>query len=258
MAGTIPYCGPGPAPDAAWASWNFDPLVVTALTAALAAAAWLSARAATAPERRRAVGAAVAAVLLAVAFVSPLCALASSLFSVRVAHHLLLIAAAAPLLALALPAAPVGRPVVPAGRIGLGAVTILHAAIVWTWHAPVPYAAALSSDALYWLMQATLLGSAVLFWAMVRAAGFGSFGAALALGATTVQMGLLGAIITFAPVPLYAHHLSTTAAWGLSPLADQQLAGLLMWVPGSLPYALAALAGLAGWLAGTPGRDHAA
>jgi putative membrane protein len=49
-------------------------------------------------------------------------------------------------------------------------------------------------------------------------------------------MGLLGALIVFAPRPIYWVHLASTAPWGLSPLADQQLAGLLMWVPAMLPY----------------------
>ena len=60
--------------------------------------------------------------------------------------------------------------------------------------------------------------------------------ALIALVATIAQMGLLGAIIVFAPRPLYLVHLISTAPWGLSPLADQQLAGLLMWVPAMLPY----------------------
>ena len=58
----------------------------------------------------------------------------------------------------------------------------------------------------------------------------------LALVATIGQMGLLGALIVFAPRPLYFVHLASTAPWGLSPLVDQQLAGLLMWVPAMLPY----------------------
>jgi len=49
-------------------------------------------------------------------------------------------------------------------------------------------------------------------------------------------MGLLGALLVFAPRPLYWVHFESTAAWGLTPLADQQLAGLLMWVPAMLPY----------------------
>ena len=57
-----------------------------------------------------------------------------------------------------------------------------------------------------------------------------------------VQMGLLGALITFAARPLYAPHWLTTQDWGLSPLDDQQLAGLIMWAPGSLVYLFAAVA----------------
>ena len=68
-----------------------------------------------------------------------------------------------------------------------------------------------------------------------------------ALLATMVQMGVLGALITFAPSALYAPHWSTTAAWGLAPLEDQQLAGLVMWAPAAAAYLLAALA--VGWRA---------
>ena len=56
------------------------------------------------------------------------------------------------------------------------------------------------------------------------------------LVATIGQMGLLGALIVFAPRPLYVVHFASTAAWGLTPLADQQLAGLLMWVLAMIPY----------------------
>ena len=66
-----------------------------------------------------------------------------------------------------------------------------------------------------------------------------------AILASTVQMGLLGALITFAAAPLYAPHLGSTLAWGVAPLDDQQLAGVLMWAPGSLAYLAAAVA--IGW-----------
>jgi putative membrane protein len=59
-----------------------------------------------------------------------------------------------------------------------------------------------------------------------------------------VQMGLLGALITFAPEPLYAPHFLTTKPYGLSAHDDQQLAGLIMWVPAIAPYLLAALLAL--------------
>ncbi len=88
----------------------------------------------------------------------------------------------------------------------------------------------------YWLMQATLLGSAWLLWRAILAPAAQPGPALIALVATIGQMGLLGALIVFAPQPLYWAHLASTAAWGLSPLADQQLGGLLMWVPAILPY----------------------
>jgi putative membrane protein len=73
--------------------------------------------------------------------------------------------------------------------------------------------------------------------------------AVLALFALTMEGGALGALMTFSPSPWYASHLATTAAWGLSPLEDQQIAGLVMWVPGTLTY-LAAVAWLfVGWMA---------
>lgn len=63
-----------------------------------------------------------------------------------------------------------------------------------------------------------------------------------------VQMGLLGALLTFTPQPLYAWHLVTTEAWGLTPLEDQQLAGLVMWIAGGGFYLAAALRLANGWL----------
>jgi putative membrane protein len=53
------------------------------------------------------------------------------------------------------------------------------------------------------------------------------------------QMGMLGAILTFAREPFYTSHAATTWPWGLEQVADQQLAGLIMWVPGVIPYAVA-------------------
>jgi putative membrane protein len=63
----------------------------------------------------------------------------------------------------------------------------------------------------------------------------------IALVATIGQMGLLGALIVFSPRPLYWAHFASTTPWGLSPLEDQQLAGLLMWVPAMLPYLIVGL-----------------
>src|SRR6516164_1188901 len=160
---------------------------------------------------------------------SRLFALSSALFSVRTLHHVLMIAAIAPLLALAFPQRRQGRP-------PLSALVAAHAIIVWVWHVPGIYAWGLATIPAYWLMQGSLLASAWLMWRAILAPAAQPGPALVALGATIGQMGLLGALIVFAPRPLYAVHFTGTWPWGLSPLADQQLAGLLMWVPAILPY----------------------
>jgi putative membrane protein len=227
----IAYCGPAPIPNDIWTRWNFDPLLMAALAAlALAIGRGRSADA-------RAGWAAIA--LMAVVFVSPFCALSSALFSARVLHHVILIAAVAPLLALAFPLRRMGSP-------PLAVLVVTQAVILWLWHTPGLYAWGLASVPAYCLMQLSLLGSAWLLWRAIVAPATPSGPALLALMTTVGQMGLLGALIVFAPVPLYLVHLASTAAWGLTPLADQQLAGLLMWVPASLPYV-----GVGLWLAWT-------
>ena len=222
-----PYCGPAPHPAAWLTHWNWDPLLLGVLGAL---AAWLIYR----RERidgHRLILLAFAIVLLL--FVSPLCALGSALFAARAVHHIVLVALLAPVLALILLR---NKGVV---HVPLSLATIAHAMTFWAWHLPSLYGAALSSDALFWLMQVTITATAVLLWLAVLRAP--ASGAVAALLATMVQMGALGALLTFAARPVYAPHWSTTAAWGLSPLEDQQLAGLLMSAPGSLIYLLAAV-----------------
>jgi putative membrane protein len=63
--------------------------------------------------------------------------------------------------------------------------------------------------------------------------------------ASSVQMGFLGALITLASRAVYTPHALTTAAWGLTPLQDQQLGGLIMWVPGCLVFLAFALLAMA-------------
>ncbi|MGF6469364.1 cytochrome c oxidase assembly protein [Paraburkholderia youngii] len=222
----VAYCGPAAVPESLWLRWNTDP----ALLVALAALAWVVASGRSA--NARAGWGAVA--LMALVFVSPLCALSSALFSARVTHHVILIAAVAPLLALAFPLPRLAYP-------PLVPVVAAHAVIIWLWHAPGPYAWGLSSVPGYWLMQITLLGSAWLMWRSIFSPSLPTGPALMALVATIGHMGLLGALIVFAPVPLYVAHFATTAAWGLTPLADQQLAGLFMWVLAMIPYLAAGL-----------------
>lgn len=220
------YCGPVPGPGAIWESWNLDP----PLLGGLAVLGLMLARSRP--------GAAAVAVLV-VAFVSPLCALSAALFSARVVHHLLLVALAAPLIALAWPAR---RP------HAVTPVFLLAAGILWAWHLPQAYDAAMANTGLYWVMQATLLGSATAFWRAVLAPGQPAGQAGLAILGAYMQMGLLGALLTFAPDALYAIHQAAPLAWGFTPLTDQQLGGIIMWVPAGIPYAaFGALVARRGW-----------
>ena len=223
----LPYCGPAPHPAVWLTHWNWDPLLLGVLGAL---AAWLVYRRERIAGRRLLVLAFAIVLLL---FVSPLCALGSALFAARAVHHVVLAAVLAPVLALILL-----RNRAVAG-VALPLATIAHAMTFWAWHLPSLYAAALSSDALFWVMQVTFTATAVSLWLAVLRAPASD--AVAALLATMVQMGALGALLTFAERPLYAPHWSTTAAWGLAPLEDQQLAGLFMSAPGSLIYLLAAV-----------------
>lgn len=219
----IPYCGPGARPESAWIEWNFDPFLLVAL--AVAAGGFVL------RKPSRATGLAGIGVL-ALIFVSPLCAMSAALFSVRVANHVLLVALAAPLLAHALGRL---RSVEYSGGYATAA-TLLHTAIFWVWHAPAPYMAALSHDGVYWTMQLSILFSAMALWRALAGQRGNPFALLTFAIALAGQMGLLGALIVFAGEPLYAPHFLTPIPWGLTPLEDQQLAGLFMWVPGMLPY----------------------
>ena len=227
----IAYCGPAPLPAEIWTRWNLDPWLIAPLVLLMLPIAL--GRSAAPP---RTVGVAIG--LMLVIFVSPFCALSSALFSARVLHHVILISAVAPLLAIAYPAQRHSLPLAP--------LVVIHAVILWLWHTPGAYVWGLATVPAYWLMQVSLLGSAWLMWRAVLAPATPPGAALMALAATIGQMGLLGALIVFAPRPLYAVHFESAWAWGLSPLADQQLAGLLMWVPAMLPYLGAGL-----WLAWT-------
>ena len=226
-----PYCGPAPSPETLLTTWNADPALLAVLTLAGGAGWWHLRRAKA--GRQRAFGVAAGVALLA--FVAPLCALTVALFAARGVHHLVLVFALAPALACAFPLR---------NAQGAPAFIALSAAL-WAWHVPPLYAAAWDHAAVYWAMQAALILPAWAFWSgVMRPGGAGArLGAGLLLAGLAGQMGLIGAILTFAPRVLYPEHLATTEAFGLSPLADQHLAGLVMWVPGMLPAAIAA-----GWL----------
>ncbi len=198
----------------------------------------------------------IAALLLATVW--PLDALGEWSMAAHMAQHALLLAVVPPLLLASQPGAALAslvptraskwfhrqvRTPLQGVLFALAPATVVHCAVMWGWHLPAAIAAALAGETLHWLMHASFLLAGLWFWSAVLhrlrdpAGGVGA--GLLALVVVMMQMGLMGALLTFAGRPLYAHYALQAPRLGLDPLADQQLAGLLMWVPACLPYLLA-------------------
>ena len=268
-----------------WAAWPSAiwPAVGLTLSALLYARGYLAWQRRGRGLRRR--GAAFAAGWLALwaATLTPLDPLSHALLSAHMVQHLLLILVAAPLLAWSAPLGPMllGLP----GRLGSALGTwwqrarlvrgawrglsaplsawALHAAALWVWHAPVLYDAALANEAAHGLEHLAFMGTALLFWWAVlhpgrHASWLAGPGGALYLFLMGLQGGLLGALMTFSNSSWYASYRATTNLWGLTPLEDQQLAGVIMWIPAGTIYMAAALGMLGAWLAALERRDEAA
>lgn len=222
--------------------------------------------------RRRAAALVAAIVLACAAICSPLDALGSALFSAHMTQHLVLVALVAPAAAYARPArffawampralrlasARVLRraPALTGGARALGHPLVafaLHAAALWAWHLPALYEAALLDDRVHALEHSTMTVSAWLYWrALIGAGGqrgIGHAAAVLFAFGGALQGTVLGALMTLARAPWYRAHAGGPESFGATLLGDQQLAGLLMWVPGGLVYLAAGLASFAACL----------
>jgi cytochrome c oxidase assembly factor CtaG len=259
-------------PHEAGATWTFDPWIV----APLLAVGLCYALGARALRRRRRTGGAVRAwqavlfgagwVTLAGALVSPLHWLGEHLFTFHMIEHEIVMAVSAPLLIAARPIGTMlwalprharaaagrllrGRPIVNAWEwlSAGGNATVLHGIAIWAWHAPVLFDAAVTSVAMHRLQHLSFLLTAMLFWwSVFYRSNPGA--AAWHLFVTMMHTGILGALMALAPRVLYQAQTATAAEWGLTPLQDQQLAGLIMWVPAGTIYAGAALALTVLWI----------
>lgn len=271
----LAHAGMPPAPHDLWSSWTFDPWIVLPL----AAAAWLYFRG-LARLRRRAPAArglppwrtgafAAGLALMVIALVSPLDAMGSALFSAHMAQHEVMIVLAAPLIVIGRPLVPMLWALPPASRRSLGrwsrswvrapwrvltmpAVAFtLHAAAVLVWHVPAFYQATLSSDLVHALQHLSFVGTALLFWWAMLGGGRmqrARYGAAvLCLFGTALYGSALGALLTFATAPWYPAYGSWPLVWGLTPLEDQELGGLIMWIPAGLVHLPTALLFVALW-----------
>ncbi len=255
--------------------WSFEPEVtLPLLLAALLYACgllrlWRAAGVGHGVTRRQAAAFASGWVALAIALLSPLDALGTQLFSAHMVQHELLMVLAAPLLVCGRPLALWAWALPPRARRHVGhalhwapwrafwhkltrpvSAWTLHAIALWGWHAPSLFDAALRDNGWHTAQHASFLGSALLFWwALMKPGARASQGAALVyLFTTMLHTGALGALLTLSSQVWYRPYLSTAGAWGLSAIEDQQLGGLVMWMPAGAAYVVVGLLLAARWI----------
>lgn len=257
-------------------AWSFEPLVVISLVLSAGLFAIGLKRLLRESPRKRSTRIWEAVcfgggwLALMVALVSPLHAWGRVLFSAHMSQHEVLMLVAAPLLVLGRPlvvflwAFPVNwsRRLGNIGKVGWVQGTwhlltipfvawLVHAIALWIWHVPVLFDAVLQNEWVHTLQHLSFLISALLFWwALIHgpqgAMGYGA--AVFYLFTTSIHSGALGALLTIAGTVWYPSYIGLTSSWGLTPLEDQQLGGLIMWIPAGLVYVIAGLALFAGWL----------
>jgi cytochrome c oxidase assembly factor CtaG len=133
--------------------------------------------------------------------------------------------------------------------------TLLHGIAIWVWHAPVLFDDAVTDVAIHRFQHLSFFVSSVLFWwSVFRRSEAGA--AAWHVFITMLHTSVLGALMALAPRVLYSAQTAFAAAWGLTPIEDQQLAGIIMWVPAGTIYAGATLALTAIWIKQSGGRTR--
>ncbi|MBO4220940.1 cytochrome c oxidase assembly protein [Bradyrhizobium neotropicale] len=256
------------------ASWTFDSWIIVPL---LAFGGMYAIGALTLSQRRgwnggarswRDIACLVGWLSLAAALISPLHWLGERLFTFHMVEHEIIMAVAAPLIAIARPVGTLFWSLPRRTRLNMGRLmrhsvtrttwnwlsagrnaTLLHGVAIWAWHAPVLFDAAVDNLLLHRLQHLSFFATAVLFWwSVFRRSETGA--AAWHVFVTMLHTSLLGALMALAPRVLYQQQTTASAAWGLTPLEDQQLAGIIMWVPAGTIYAGAALALIAIWIKG--------
>lgn len=265
-------------PHDVWRVWTLEPSVVIPLLFSILIYiwgiynVWKRAGAGHGITWRQWTSFAGAVLVLVLALMSPLDVLSEELFSAHMVQHLLLMLVAAPLLVISdfqlalLWALPRRQ----AQRIGTGFnqsrpmsgawrainhpafVWIVFTLTMWLWHAPLLYQAALESEMIHTLEHLSFLITAMLFWWILlkqnRPEHVHYAMTIPFLFLTVLQSGIFGALMTFTERPWYPYYATVTNPFSLAPLQDQQLAGLIMWIPGGAVFTLLTIACFAAWL----------
>lgn len=257
--------------------WSFEPWALVPLLLSLGlylaglARLWAKAGNSAPTVRRNAVIFLLGWLTLAGATISPLHEGGEHSFTLHMIEHELIMLVAAPLLALSRPLGVMLWALPSGGRVGLSgwarggalgfiwrhvstpiAATVVQVAAIWLWHMPYLFDRALRHEGWHIVQHICFLVSALIFWwAMVFGrggrAGYGL--SALCLFVTSMAEGALGALMTFSISPWYAAYAAMgMGLFGFTPEQDQQLAGLVMWIPGGMVHAGAALIMLVRWL----------
>ncbi len=232
------------------ASWTFSPGVVVLLASATAVYV----------VRWRRTGSSVGRLLLflggiacvAAAILSPLDRLAEQLLSMHMVQHVLLLDIAPILVILSFTKVllrPATRRLMPVERAaGVLAhpvfAVVAYAGVMWVWHVPALYDAALETPALHVFEHLTMSAAGGLYWWHVlspirpRVPLHGLGGVAYMLS-TKVLLGILGIVLTFAPESFYAFYSDQPRYWGLSAREDQAIAGGIMAIEQSIVMGIA-------------------
>ncbi|QYF94645.1 cytochrome c oxidase assembly protein [Massilia sp. PAMC28688] len=251
--------------------WTLDPWIITPMSLLgllyLGGLLWLRRRqhAGVSVQPLALASAATGGLTLFFSLIWPLDAFSESSFAAHMAQHMLLIAVAGPLLALARISIPINAALAAVSPAAAAALSLprkwlrlllmpslvftLHGATIWIWHSPVLFELALRVEWIHTLEHLSFLIAGYWYWTVLMRHGEheGNASASLSLLSTLMHTGLLGALITFAPHPLYSPYIATQGSIEQA-LQDQQLAGLLMWIPVGAVYLIGGLAFIAAWL----------
>ncbi len=206
--------------------------------------------------------------LLVIALSPPVDPMGDALFSVHMIQHELMMLGAAPLLVASRPSANLVRGMPRAGALALGAFLrntggarwldwlgaplnawLIHAVGLWVWHIPALFNAGLRSELVHTLQHTSFMLIALVFWfALLKPRQNAPAANVLYLFTTALHASMLGALLTFSSRAWYAPYQTSAPLWGFSALEDQQLGGLIMWMPAGTVFLVAALLSLASLL----------